>query len=178
MVGELYVILGPTGAGKSTQALRLKEEMGWAHISSGELLREAGLIGRKELGGRLAPEETVERLVDQAVANVPTETAVLLDGFPRELGEAEWLEEALERWNRRLVRVIVLDVEERTILDRLARRDRSDDSQEAIMAKLAEYREKTQEAIDYFHVAGVVTRVRGDGDADSVFSCLRSELPS
>ncbi len=176
MVGPLYVILGPTGAGKSTQAELLARAYSWVHISSGELLRTAGLIGPNEQHGQLAPEEKVEGLVAQAVVNAPASKTILLDGFPRTLEEAEWLETSLDTWGRALQAVIVLDVDETTLRRRLERRERSDDSDAAILEKLEEYQEHTTQAIEFFDVSGLVQRIDGSDEPNQVQMELRRRL--
>ncbi len=176
MKGQLVVILGPTGSGKSTQGELLAKHYGWVHLSSGELLRSAGLIGEEEQRGELAPERLVEELVEAAVVNVAQTTPILLDGFPRELHEAHWLEAALKRWGRVLNHVIVLDIQEETIRARLKQRDRGDDSTTAIDIKLEEYRTETIPVIEYFHVAGLVVEVSAEESADAVQTRIEKAL--
>lgn len=176
MVGDLYIILGPTGAGKSTQAQLLAAAHGWQHLSSGQLLRDAHLIGAHERSGHLAPDADVEGVVGNAVVNIPLGKTVLLDGFPRTISEGQWLEGKMKEWGRELRGVIVLDVAESTLRARLQERDRSDDSSAAIDAKLKEYREKTSQLIEYFAVTGLVHSIPGEGTPEQVQAEIRRRI--
>jgi adenylate kinase len=110
------VMLGPPGAGKGTQAARLRDELRLPHLSSGDLLRrhraEATALGRAAAGymdqGQLVPDELVISMLMDAVDDPPR--GLLLDGFPRTLIQAEGLERTLDAAGSRLHAVVLVDV--------------------------------------------------------------------
>lgn len=104
------IFLGPPGAGKGTQASRLCADRQWAHISTGDLLRDA-IAAKLEIGvqahsimmtGKLVPDEMVLALVEQRLAKRDCAGGFVLDGFPRTVRQAEMLEQTLGRMNQKL----------------------------------------------------------------------------
>lgn len=119
------VFLGPPGAGKGTQAVRLAQKFGLAHLSTGELLREA-VAHRTALGleaegfiraGQLVPDELVVRILQDRLDNPDTSDGFLLDGFPRTLAQAELLERFVQ-----VERAVAFDLPEGLLLERLTQR--------------------------------------------------------
>ena len=84
-MGKLVVFMGPTGAGKSVQGELLAERYGWVHLSSGTLLRRDPQAAAQMRDRRLAPAPEVERVVGEALARVPEDRPVVLDGTPADL---------------------------------------------------------------------------------------------
>ena len=124
------VMLGPPGAGKGTQAVRLSERLGIAHISTGDILRQAVAEGT-ELGrqaqaymdrGDLVPDELVIGIARERLAQEDCAPGFVLDGFPRTLPQAEALDEVMRGLGRQPLRVLNLEVEEEEILRRLSGR--------------------------------------------------------
>jgi adenylate kinase len=126
-----YILLGAPGAGKGTQADRLHDELGFLHISSGDLFR-ANMSKGTPLGmqvkkyvdnGLLVPDELTVAMVMDAVAGAPESGAgVLLDGFPRTVGQADGLGKALEQARERLGAVLFIRVPNEVLLTRLSGR--------------------------------------------------------
>ena len=122
------VMLGPPGAGKGTQAARLRDELGVPHLSTGDLLRrhraEATTLGRAAAGymdqGQLVPDELVIGMLMDAVDDVPR--GFLLDGFPRTVVQAEALERTLDAAGSRLDAVVLVDVPDAMIVSRISGR--------------------------------------------------------
>jgi adenylate kinase len=169
----LVVLMGPTGAGKSVQAGLLVRESGWVHISSGELLRRDAHESQLMATGQLAPSAQVEHLVEAAIAEVPLETPVVLDGFPRMLDEAQWMESRMAAWGRDLERVVLLEVSDAVTRQRLQLRNRGDDAPEAIDKKMAEYHSQTQPVIDYYAAADKLVQVDGEGSVEEVHNRIK-----
>src|SRR2546421_6207389 len=111
LVGELnLILLGPPGAGKGTQAARLVEDFDLPYYATGDILRQA-VKDESELGreakeymerGDLVPDEVICRVIMERIDSKEAEDGFVLDGFPRTIGQAETLEEALEKRGRRL----------------------------------------------------------------------------
>jgi adenylate kinase len=124
------VLLGPPGAGKGTQAQRIKSRYDLAHLSTGDMLREAVAEGT-ELGrqakdimaaGRLVPDDLIIRLVEERIGQPDSAGGFVLDGFPRTRGQAEALDMLLARHGQKLDAVVELAVDDDALVDRIAGR--------------------------------------------------------
>ena len=124
------VLLGPPGAGKGTQAARLKERYGLAHLSTGDMLREAVAAGT-EVGrqaksimdaGKLVPDEVMNRLVAERITRPDCARGFILDGFPRTIAQAEALDRLLAERGEKLDAVIEVAVDDDALIDRISGR--------------------------------------------------------
>ncbi|ADO45121.1 adenylate kinase [Hydrogenobacter thermophilus TK-6] len=123
----ILVFLGPPGAGKGTQAKMLSEELGFKHISTGDMLREAvknatplGLKAKEYMDrGDLVPDDIVIAMVEQVVLK---EKKVILDGFPRTIAQATSLDSMLKKHGREVSKVILFEIDDEVIVDRLTGR--------------------------------------------------------
>jgi adenylate kinase len=130
-VSELnLILLGPPGAGKGTQAERLREDFDLAYIATGEMLRKA-VAEETELGkkakeymnnGDLVPDEVIIGVILEEVESDAAQDGFLLDGFPRTIDQAEALDEALARLDRRLTAVLLIDAPDDEVVRRLSGR--------------------------------------------------------
>lgn len=126
----VVVLLGPPGVGKGTQGVRLADGLGWERIVTGDLLRTARRSGT-ELGreakkymdaGELVPDDVMVALVEEKLDEVPGGTGVVFDGFPRTVPQAEALDDALERHDRGVDRVVLLEAPDEVLEKRLTGR--------------------------------------------------------
>jgi adenylate kinase len=130
-VSELnLILLGPPGAGKGTQAERLREDFGLPHIATGDILRaqvaEGTDLGREAKrymdAGELVPDEVIVGMITDRVAGGDARDGFLLDGFPRNERQAEELSKALAGLERHLTAALLIDVPDDEIIRRLAGR--------------------------------------------------------
>jgi adenylate kinase len=123
----ILVFLGPPGAGKGTQAKLLSQRMGFLHLSTGDLLREAVKnqtpLGKKAKEymdrGELVPDGLIVQLIEETM---PKDGNVILDGFPRTVNQALALEEMLKGKGEKISKVLFFDVPDEVIIDRLSGR--------------------------------------------------------
>ncbi|MCW3068097.1 MAG: adenylate kinase, partial [Solirubrobacterales bacterium] len=124
------ILLGPPGAGKGTQAERLRDDFGIPHISTGDILRaqvaEGTELGRKAKrymdAGELVPDDVIIGMITERIAAGDARDGFLLDGFPRNQQQAEALNAALEALDRRLTAALLIEVPDEEVVRRLAGR--------------------------------------------------------
>ena len=174
------LLLGPPGAGKGTQATRLRERLGVPQVSTGDILRAAvaarSTIGEQARGfmerGELVPDAVVIGVAEERLGQADVRGGFILDGFPRTAGQARALDRLLERMEMALERVVSLEVDEESLVERLLRRarleGRSDDTPETIRRRMRVYGEETRPLIDYYRRRSILKQVDGKGSVDEV----------
>ena len=182
------LIVGPPGAGKGTQAVRVAEELSIPAISTGDIFR-ANVSGQTELGvlaksymdkGEYVPDSVTNDMVRSRLAEEDAREGFLLDGYPRTLDQVEALDGMLSELGTPLDLVLLLVVEQEEVISRLvargAEQGRSDDTEETIRRRLEVYAEQTAPLIDVYEQRGLVRRVDGMAPIDEVTSALREAL--
>lgn len=176
MKENAYVLLGPPGAGKGTQAARLVEALDGTHLSTGEILR-AAVKATTELGlqvaplltaGHLVPTKLLLPILEEAFVALPDDEPVLFDGFPRSLEQAIELDKMLARHDRALSDVFLLDVPREELFDRLLSRGRADDTPEVIEERLDIYQQEIGPLRDYYEEHDLLRVVDGTGTPEEV----------
>ncbi len=178
------ILLGTPGAGKGEQANRLSQKFDIPHISTGELLRremEDGTpVGRRISEfvnkGELVSDEITQAILQDRVRQDDCGSGFILDGFPRNLNQAEFLEAALQRMNAPVDVVLNIEVPDGTVIDRLINRHRKDDTPETIRHRLRIYRNVTAPLVDYYDGAGLLKRIDGDGSPEEVTQRIMTSL--
>jgi adenylate kinase len=178
------VFIGPPGAGKGTQAQRLKGLLNIAHLSTGEMLREAEDVGT-ELGheaarymnaGKLVPDEVVVGVVRDRLKEKDCERGCLFDGFPRTVPQAETLDRMLTECRMPLDLVIALEVEEPQLVDRLLNRGRPDDDLQTIRERFRQYHRLTEPLLEYYRGKNILKQIAAQGTPDEVFAKVREAV--
>lgn len=176
MTAVRLIFLGPPGAGKGTQAKQLADRLNIPHISTGDILRQA-LSEQTPLGikaqaymdrGELVPDQLVEEMVQERLAQGDTSTGWLLDGFPRTVKQAEFLGILLQNHGLTDERVVNLDVPDDVVVVRLLSRGRKDDTEEVIRRRLEVYRQETAPLIDYYKGQQKLRTVNGNQSLEEV----------
>jgi adenylate kinase len=182
------LLLGPQGSGKGTQAKRLAEEYGLAHVATGDLLREeidAGTEFGKQVGpilasGGLVPDDQMIELIRGRLQDEAAQGGFVLDGFPRTLPQAEALDKMLQEIDRPLTLVFALDISDEACKERLLKRaeleGRKDDTPEVIERRLRTYHEQTEPLIEHYRTRGNLVTIHADRPIDAVFAEIQKAL--
>ncbi|MCC5598556.1 adenylate kinase [Nostoc favosum] len=180
------IFLGPPGAGKGTQAQTLAEHLNIPHISTGEILRQA-MKEQTHLGikaqayvdsGELVPDQLVEDLVQERLSQPDAKNGWILDGFPRKVTQAAFLEKLLEAIHQGGERVVNLDAPDEIVIARLLARGRKDDTEEVIRRRLEVYRAETAPLIDYYGDRKKLLTVNGNQSQEDVTGELQKVIAS
>jgi len=204
------VLIGPPGAGKGTQSIRLVERFGITQISTGDMIRAAIRSG-SALGvqveqfasaGKLVPDGLVNRLTEDRLAGPDCAEGFLLDGYPRTVAQAESLDAMLSGKHRALDHVLLIEVDDDVLLERVTGRrsdpetgrvyhatfdppsadvadrliQRDDDTAEVFRDRLSEYQGKTAPLIPYYDSTGLLRRIDGLGRPDEVAARIAAVL--
>jgi adenylate kinase len=179
---QRLLFLGPPGAGKGTQAQRLAAREGLLHLSTGDLLRaevQAGTPLGQEAEAVMARGELVSDALVLAIVRNRLEQhsgGWLLDGFPRNLAQAEALDGLLSSLNQRIERVILLELDDAVLIQRLLGRGRADDNAEVIGNRLVVYRQQTAPLVEHYQGLGLLSRLDGAGSIEAIEARLAALL--
>jgi adenylate kinase len=208
------VLLGPPGAGKGTQAERLQGDFRLPYYATGNILRDAVDEG-SDLGkqakeymdaGDLVPDELIISVIQERISGEEAQDGFLLDGFPRTVGQAEALEEALDELGRSLTAVLLIEADDEEIVRRLSGRrqcknghvyhvefnkpkhedvcdidglklfQRDDDKPETVRRRLDTYRDKTEPLVDFYDERGILKKFDGTRSPTEVHDHIRATL--
>ncbi len=190
------ILLGPPGAGKGTQAVRLVEGCGIPQLSTGDMLRTAVAAGTpiglraKEImeRGDLVPDDIVVGIVAERITQDDAKNGFILDGFPRTVAQAEAFDAMLAKRGLRLDGVIEFQVDEDALVRRIETRAaetlargepvRKDDNPEVFKTRLAAYRAQTAPLSNYYRQKGTLKSVDGMRPIDEVTREIFSKLDS
>ena len=176
------VLLGAPGSGKGTQAARLKEHLQVPHISTGDLLRAEvaagsplGLEAKEVMArGELVSDAILLGMLEDRFSRPDTANGFILDGYPRNLAQADALDVLLKRIGQPMDAAVQLDVATELLVERIAGRaaaeGRADDSPESVRTRLEVYDSQTAPVIEFDRTHGQLTVVDGVGTLDEVFT--------
>lgn len=190
----ILILLGPPGAGKGTQAERIARTRAIPQLSTGDMLREAVASGSK-LGkrvkaimdrGDLVSDACIEEIVTERIKAPDCATGFILDGAVRTVVQAEMIDLVLKKQGRALDAVILLEVDEEALLERLKTRVRqakeagqplrADDNVETFRKRQEVYRAQTAPLIPYYESRGILRRVDGMGTIEEVAAAIDAIL--
>ena len=184
-MGEHVLIMGPPGSGKGTQAVRVCQKRNMAHVSTGDMLRAAMAAG-SELGrqvksvvesGDLVGDRLMLELVADRLEQSDAAEGFMLDGFPRTLPQVDGLLAQLEDSEMELDAVLLLEVPDKVITERMRSRGRTDDVEKTIRHRLDVYRQQTEPVIAHLRARGVeITEVDGVGSMDEITERIEGVL--
>jgi adenylate kinase len=182
------LLLGPQGSGKGTQAARIAAEYVIPHVATGDMFRTAMEAGT-ELGrrirplyeaGELIPDDVTIELIEERLAEDDARDGFVLDGFPRNLAQAQALDAMLSAIGRDLDAILFFDVPESVVRERIAGRaqaeHRADDTPEALARRLAIYHEQTVPVVEHYRVSGKLVQLHADRTIDEVFAEIQRAL--
>jgi adenylate kinase len=190
------ILLGPPGAGKGTQSVRIVERLGIPQLATGDMLRAAvaagtpiGLRARDVMArGELVSDEIVVGIVADRIGEPDARSGFILDGFPRTVAQAAALDRMLAEKDMKLDAVIELKVDPNALIERIAKRVadtlargeqvRKDDNPEAFKTRLVAYREQTAPLSGYYAERGMLKTIDGmkpvDEVTDEIFRILNA----
>lgn len=186
---KYYLLFGPPGAGKGTQAKLMVEKFNFHHVSTGDLLRkeianqtELGLLAKSLIDkGEFVSDEIVENMIAGEIKNNPQATGFLFDGFPRTTAQAQSLDTLLSNLNSAVTKVISFMISDEMIFERIQHRanieGRKDDANpETIKTRIATYHAKTEPLIEYYKNQNKYFEIDGSGTIEEIFNKVEDLL--
>jgi len=182
------LVLGPQGAGKGTQAKRISSEYGIPHVSTGDMFRAeqaAGTEFGKRVGeimatGQLVPDELTIAMIQNRLNQPDASPGFVLDGFPRNLAQAEALDAMLGRIGRGLDAILFFDLPDEVGLERALKRaeleGRQDDTPDVIRKRLEIYHRETEPIVEHYRTTGKLVPLHADRSVEEVWNEIVSAL--
>ena len=187
MSGKNVILFGPPGAGKGTQAIKLRDLLSIPHISTGDMFRhhlkndtELGHIAKAYTNkGQLVPDELTIAMVKERLGQADVRNGFLLDGFPRSIPQAEALDRILKEIGIKLNHVINIQIADEEIHQRLANRatieGRADDADPKIIQnRIDTYKRQSEPCLTYYRPQKLVRDIDGIGSIDDVYARIKS----
>ncbi len=178
------ILLGPPGAGKGTQATFLGEKLKIPHISTGEILRQAiaqktsvGIKAQAHIeAGELVPDHLIMALIRERLAKQDARVGWILDGFPRNLSQAQALEHILQILGNSYPFVVNFNVDTESLIKRMLQRGRQDDNENTIRRRLEVYQEQTSPLINFYRKRRCLININGSLSVMEVTCSLENAL--
>ena len=183
-MAKRLIFLGPPGAGKGTQAQVLAENHQIPHVSTGDILRSA-VAQQTPLGkqakdymdkGELVPDALILDLIQDRLSYEDTANGWILDGFPRNINQASFLEKLLIKLNQSADYVLNLSVPDEVLVARLLARKRKDDNEETIRRRLEIYHQDTVPVINFYQQKETLKTIDGNQTMEAVTKSLNEAI--
>lgn len=186
IIKNVLVVLGPPGSGKGTQGKTLAPIFNYNYLSMGQYLREytkrdtelARKIKETIDGGHIIPDAWMENIFPEAIHSFSQSNGIILDGFPRDLGQTPIFEKFLVDYSVKTIKVIFLEVAKEDLIKRIGQREsqggenRADDEPEIIATRFEEYQTKTFPLRKYFEEKGILIPINGNQPIE----CTHAEI--
>ncbi len=182
------MLLGPQGSGKGTQAAKICDAYDVPHIATGDMFRAAIAAGTP-LGlqvepllasGTMVPNDVTIALIRERLSEDDAQQGFVLDGFPRNIAQAEALDVMLDEIERPLSAVLLLELSDVTARERLGRRaaieGRADDQPDAIEQRLRDYHEKTEQVVEHYLATGKLVKMHAERPINAVWAEIADTL--
>ena len=186
---KYYLLFGPPGAGKGTQAKLMVDKYGFHHVSTGDLLRkeiakgsELGLKAKELIdAGNFVDDSIVVGMIENEINANPQVAGFLFDGFPRTVAQAEILDAMLEKKGEGVDKVISIIISDETVFERIQHRanieGRKDDADpKTIQNRIDTYHAKTEPLIEYYKPQGKYNEICGIGTVEEIFGKIAELL--
>ena len=178
------IFLGAPGAGKGTQAEALAKTQNIPHISTGDILRQAvadqsplGLQAKSYMdGGELVPDNLIMGLIKERLGQTDAQQGWILDGFPRNLDQAQELNKLLQEMKQNYDQVVYFEVSQETLVNRMLERGRKDDNEVTVRRRLDVYQEQTVPLIKLYRGINSLQVIDGNAGVATVSNSLRQLL--
>ncbi len=172
----MIILFGPAGSGKTTQGRLLADKYGWKWLSVGQVLRDTGKFGDILKTGELVENSEVVRLMNHEIDKADADGMnVILDGYPRDVEQAKWMEE--NNFFKKVELALILDVPKEELWRRIEERGRTDDTKEAIERRFEIFEQNIYSIIPFLENGGVkVLKVDGVGSFEEVTERLMEAL--
>lgn len=185
------VLFGPPGAGKGTQADKLKDQYHLVHLSTGDILRneiqkesELGMMAKDFMDkGELVPDEVVIDMIENCLKDHSNASGFIFDGFPRTTEQASALDELLQKHSTEIDLMLSLEVDDEELVARIVQRGkdsgREDDKNESVIFnRILTYNKKTAPLKNYYNESGKYNPIKGIGTVEDVFERLKEKIDS
>ncbi|MDO4736745.1 MAG: adenylate kinase [Bacteroidia bacterium] len=180
---KFYLLFGPPGAGKGTQAKLMVKTHNLCHVSTGDLLRqeiskgtEIGKLAKQLIdNGNFVPDEVVVEMIKKEISNNSSVNGFIFDGFPRTTAQAQILDQMLSESNEQVDKVISIIISDKVVFDRIKHRanieGRKDDAADDIIQnRINTYHAKTEPLIEYYSKQGKYYEICGEGTIEEIYS--------
>ncbi len=175
----MIVFFGPAGAGKSVQGQILAARHGWRWLSAGQLLRDSRdpEVMEQMRAGKLVSPELTYQIISESLERAQDIEGIILDGFPRMLEQAQWLQENKTKHGRDIQLAIVLEVPRSELEKRLKLRGRVDDTADSIEQRLSIYRKEIYPILSYLTDENIrIAHIDGTGTVGQVHDRIEAEI--
>jgi adenylate kinase len=175
----MILFFGPPGSGKSVQGQLLVDKNGWQWLSTGDLFRNSKdpEVLKRMSTGELIDDALTNKVLDAAIKGSDRNRPIVLDGYPRNLDQVDWLVEYLPSQGRTIECVILFQVPRQELVNRLVGRGRVEDSPAVINRRLDIYQEKTSPVVDHYRENGVpIISVDGTGPVSEVHERIQEAV--
>jgi adenylate kinase len=177
---SLILIVGMPGAGKDTQIDLLKKIKPFEVIKVGDLVRERAKtdseIAKVLDAGELVDNDIVDNMISDKISTFPEGSIIISDGFPRDLPQAQWIEDYASKNNLKILKFIYLDIPDEESVARLLKRGRNDDNQETIDNRIKIFHKRTNPVLDFFKSYDFYEEVDGVGSVEEIHKRIMGAL--